>query len=45
MQDLGTTQLLFAVWDTKGWVEFTRGNLDLGRAVHPAGVAGRRHRR
>jgi len=28
MQDLGTTQLLFAVWDTKGWIEFQRGNVD-----------------
>lgn len=28
MQDLGTTQLLFAVWDTRGWVDFKRGNLD-----------------
>ena len=28
MQDLGTTQLLFALWDTKGWVEFKRGAAD-----------------
>ncbi len=28
MQDLGTTQLLFAVWDTKGWVDFKQGNMD-----------------
>ncbi len=41
MQDLGTTQLLFAVWDTKGWVEFTRGNLDLAEQyIQPAWQAG-----
>jgi tetratricopeptide (TPR) repeat protein len=28
MQDLGTTQLMFDVWDTRGWVDFKRGNLD-----------------
>jgi tetratricopeptide (TPR) repeat protein/transglutaminase-like putative cysteine protease len=28
MQDLGTTHLMFAVWDTRGWVDFKRGNLD-----------------
>ena len=27
-QDLGTTQLMFSVWDTRGWVDFKRGNLD-----------------
>ena len=44
LQDLGTTQLLFAVWDTKGWIEFKRGKLDRpssifcrrGRPVAPA---------
>jgi len=41
LQDLGTTQLLFAVWDTKGWVEFTRGNLDLAEQyIQPAWLAG-----
>ena len=41
MQDLGTTQLLFAVWDTKGWVEFNRGNLDLAEQyIQPAWQAG-----
>jgi tetratricopeptide (TPR) repeat protein len=28
MSDLGTTQLMFDVWDTRGWVDFKRGNLD-----------------
>ena len=28
-QDLGTASFLYNVWDTKGWVEFKRGNLDL----------------
>lgn len=27
-QDLFTANLLYAVWDTKGWVEYKRGNLD-----------------
>ena len=27
-QDLGTAKSLYNVWDTKGWVEFQRGNLD-----------------
>jgi tetratricopeptide (TPR) repeat protein len=31
VQDLGTTQLLFALWDTKGWVEFKRGTLDVSQ--------------
>ena len=26
-QDLAAAHLLYAVWDTKGWVEFKRGNL------------------
>ncbi len=28
-QDLGTAAFLYNVWDTKGWIEFKRGNLDL----------------
>ena len=28
-QDLGTASFLYNVWDTKGWIEFKRGNLDL----------------
>ncbi len=28
MQDLFTTNFLFNVWDTKGWIDFKRGNLD-----------------
>jgi tetratricopeptide (TPR) repeat protein/transglutaminase-like putative cysteine protease len=28
MQDAAAADLLYAVWDTKGWVEFKRGNLD-----------------
>jgi tetratricopeptide (TPR) repeat protein/transglutaminase-like putative cysteine protease len=28
MQDLGTTQLMFSVWDTKGWIDFKRGDID-----------------
>ncbi len=41
LQDLGTTQLLFAVWDTKGWIEFTRGKLDLAEQyILPAWQAG-----
>jgi tetratricopeptide (TPR) repeat protein len=30
-QDLGTAGFLYNVWDTKGWVEFKRGNLDLAQ--------------
>ncbi len=41
VQDLAVTQLLFAVWDTKGWVEFTRGNLDVAEQyIQPAWQAG-----
>ena len=29
MQDIFTADLLYNVWDTKGWVEFQRGNLDV----------------
>ena len=28
MQDLFSTNFLFNVWDTKGWIDFKRGNLD-----------------
>ncbi len=28
-QDLATASFLYNVWDTKGWIEFKRGNLDL----------------
>src|SRR5208337_3635129 len=28
-QDLGTASFLYDVWDTKGWIAFKRGNLDL----------------
>ncbi len=28
-QDIFTANLLYAVWDTKGWVEYKRGNLDI----------------
>jgi tetratricopeptide (TPR) repeat protein/transglutaminase-like putative cysteine protease len=28
LQDIGLANLLYNVWDTKGWVEFKRGNLD-----------------
>ncbi len=28
-QDLLTASFLYNVWDTKGWIEFKRGNLDL----------------
>jgi tetratricopeptide (TPR) repeat protein/transglutaminase-like putative cysteine protease len=28
LQDIGTAKLLYDVWDTKGWVEFKRGNVD-----------------
>ena len=28
-QDLGAAQFLYNIWDTKGWIEFKRGNLDL----------------
>ena len=28
-QDIFTANLLYNVWDTKGWVEFKRGNLDI----------------
>ena len=28
MQDLATSDFLFNAWDTRGWIEFKRGNLD-----------------
>jgi hypothetical protein len=30
LQDIFTANLLYNVWDTKGWVEYKRGNLDEG---------------
>jgi tetratricopeptide (TPR) repeat protein len=29
LQDIFTANLLYNVWDTKGWVEYKRGNLDV----------------
>ncbi|MGA3315136.1 MAG: DUF3857 domain-containing protein [Candidatus Korobacteraceae bacterium] len=29
LQDLGAAQFLYNIWDTKGWIEFKRGDLDL----------------
>jgi tetratricopeptide (TPR) repeat protein len=41
MQDLGTVNLLFAVWDTRGWVEFKRGDSELAeKYILPAWQAG-----
>ena len=41
MQDLGTANLLFAVWDTRGWVEFKRGDIDVAeKYILPAWEAG-----
>ena len=41
MQDLGTVNLLFAVWDTRGWVEFKRGDIDSAeKYILPAWQAG-----
>ncbi len=41
MQNLGTANLLFAVWDTKGWIEFKRGNVDAAESyILPAFLAG-----
>src|SRR5271166_1037741 len=37
-QDLGTASFLYNVWDTKGWVEFKRGNLDLAEQYIAAAV-------
>jgi tetratricopeptide (TPR) repeat protein len=39
-QDLGTTHLLFGMWDTKGWIAFKRGDLDEAeRWIKPAWLA------
>ena len=41
LQDLGSVQLLFALWDTKGWVEFKRGHADTAEQfISPAWLAG-----
>ncbi len=41
IQDLGTTQLLFAVWDTRGWVDFKRGAADTAEQyILPGWLAG-----
>ena len=36
-QDLGTASFLYDLWDTKGWIEFKRGNLDLAEQYIAAG--------
>jgi hypothetical protein len=36
-QDLGTASFLYDVWDTKGWIAFKRGNLDLAEQYIAAG--------
>lgn len=36
-QDLGTASFLYDVWDTKGWIAFKRGNLDLAEQYISAG--------
>ena len=37
MQDLFTSNFLFNVWDTKGWIEFKRGDVDAAEAyIQPA---------
>jgi tetratricopeptide (TPR) repeat protein len=41
VQDLGVANLLFAVWDTRGWVDFKRSDLDAAeKYVVPAWEAG-----
>ena len=41
IEDLGATQLLFAVWDTKGWIEYKRGSADTAEQfISPAWLAG-----
>jgi len=41
MQDLGTAELLFAVWDTRGWIDFKRGDADTAeKYILPAWQAG-----
>jgi tetratricopeptide (TPR) repeat protein len=40
MQDLATANFLYNAWDTKGWIEFKRGNTATAEAfVHPAFLA------
>ena len=41
MQDLATSDFVFNAWDTKGWIEFKRGNLDVAESfILPAFLAG-----
>ncbi len=41
IQDLATTNFLFSAWDTKGWIEFKRGNVQGAEAlILPAFLAG-----
>ena len=41
MQDVGATELLVSVWDTKGWIEFKRGNIDQAEQfIQPAWTVG-----
>ena len=41
IENLGATQLLFAVWDTKGWIEYQRGSADTAEQfILPAWLAG-----
>lgn len=40
-ENLGTVELLFSVWDTKGWIEYKRGNADVAeKYILPAWLAG-----
>ncbi len=40
ISDLATANFLFNAWDTKGWIEFKRGNLDAAEAyIVPAFLA------
>ena len=40
MQDIGTSNFLFNVWDTKGWIEYKLGHLDTAEAyILPAFLA------
>jgi hypothetical protein len=41
LENLGTSQLLFSVWDTKGWIEYKRGHVDTAEQfIAPAWLAG-----
>ena len=41
LQDLGTAELLFSVWDTKGWIEYKRGHAEAAEQfILPAWLAG-----